>query len=208
LVDQHPESGKYQLGFGVLALSDLRLRQTDLRTSAAPHLRLLRDELNETVVLCIRVGDDRVHIDVFEATRPVRRVAYVGERIPLYAGAAGKVLLAAMDPQEFEDYLVRTRLDEMGPNTITSADELRRQVQRTRQTGYATGRAERAEEGAGIAVPIFGRSGNVVAALHVLLPGTRFTREAQTRILARLKDVSETIGKSIGWNGQPSGFPK
>ena len=57
-------------------------------------MRAIRNGLNETVVLSIRTGDSRVHIDFVEGLHPMRRMADLGVQAPLYAGAASKVLLA------------------------------------------------------------------------------------------------------------------
>lgn len=201
LVVQDKSSGRYGLGFGLLNLAQLRLQQTDLREVASPHLRRLRDRIDETVVLCIRVGDYRVHIDQFESFQPVRRVSHIGEHVPLYAGAAGKVLLTALGDEAFEAYLGRTEFQQLASNTITDPGRLREEITRARNQGFATGLSERAESGAGIAVPVRGGDGEIVAALQVPLPQPRYNEESCGRILEELRATATTISSLIGHSG-------
>lgn len=57
----------------------------------------LRDRLGETVSIYVRDGSERVRIQAVQSNQPVRRVAPVGARLPLYAGASSKVLIAYSD---------------------------------------------------------------------------------------------------------------
>src|SRR5262249_27616096 len=89
-----PQTGKYSLGFPLVQLADIRGRQSNVHDAAIPVMREIRNEVNETVILSVRSGDSRVHIDFVEGLHPMRRMADLGVRAPLYAGAASKVLLA------------------------------------------------------------------------------------------------------------------
>ena len=91
------QTGKYSLGFELVRLADIRRRQSNVHDVAVPVMREIRNEVNETVILSVRSGDSRVHIDFVEGLHPMRRMADLGVRAPLYAGAASKVLLAGMD---------------------------------------------------------------------------------------------------------------
>src|SRR5215469_2432111 len=111
-------SGKYSLGFELVRLADIRRRQSNVHDVAIPAMREIRNAVNETVILSVRSGDSRVHIDFVEGLHPMRRMADLGVRAPLYAGAASKVLLAGMDDDEIESYLARTELAPLQKTTI------------------------------------------------------------------------------------------
>ena len=104
------QTGKYSLGFALVRLADIRRRQSNVHDVALPVMREIRNEANETVILSVKSGDFRVHIDFVEGLHPMRRTADLGVRAPLYAGAASKVLLAGMEDEEIEAYLERTDL--------------------------------------------------------------------------------------------------
>jgi hypothetical protein len=88
------QSGRYSLGFELLRLADVRPRQGNVHDVAVPVMREIRNAVNETVILSVRTGASRVHIDFVEGLHAMRRMADLGVPAPLYAGAASKVLLA------------------------------------------------------------------------------------------------------------------
>jgi len=128
-------SGKYSLGFELVRLADIRRRQSNVHDVAIPVMREIRNEVNETVILSVRSGDSRVHIDFAEGLHPMRRMADLGVRAPLYAGAASKVLLAGMADDEIEAYLDRTDLTAFQKSTITDRNLLWREVRAIRKRG-------------------------------------------------------------------------
>jgi len=75
LCEFDPQSGKYSLGFVLVRLADIRRRQTNVHDVAIPVMRDIRNEVNETVILSVRSGDFRVHIDFVEGLHPMRRMA-------------------------------------------------------------------------------------------------------------------------------------
>src|SRR3546814_5913498 len=91
-------------------------------------MRELRDAVDETVVLSIRSGDFRVHIDLVESVQPMRRTTDLGVGAPLYSGAASKVLLAGMEDGAIDDYLRRTPLTAFQKTTITDTTALWRDI--------------------------------------------------------------------------------
>lgn len=180
--------GDYTLGYEVIRLAGVRKRQTNVWEEALPHMRRVREEVDETVLLCIRVDDDRYVLDQIESTRDIRRVAKIGERVPLYVGASSRVLLAGLSDEDLDAYLGRTRLEKLGPNTITDPKRLRREVESVRKLGYALGHNERSIGGTGVAIGVRDYTGEVVAALQVTVPTERWTDPVRTsclRVLAR-----------------------
>ena len=193
-----PNTGEYSLGFALLRLADVRRRQGNVHSFALPVMRELRNALNETVVLSVRTGDGRVHIDVIESMQPVRRTADIGVQAPLYVGAASKVLLAGMDDSEIEAYLFRTPLKAFQHTTITNAEALWREIRLIRRRGYAESKGELISGGGALAAPIRDYSGRTVAVIDILTPESRYTsehRETCVRLLlAGVRRVSERLG--------------
>lgn len=205
LCDQDPATGLYSLGFAMLHFAEIRRRQAKVRDLALPVMRDIRDQLNETVVLSIRCDDYRVHIDAAEGFDPMRRMPEPGVRVPLYAGAASKVLLAAMSELEVESYFNRTLLKPFQRNTITSPAVLKREMRMIRRNGYAESRSELILGCAAMAVPIKDYTGQTIAVIDVLTPEGRYTpafRQAGLRLLTTgAQRISERLGlpaKSTG----------
>ncbi|HLG72944.1 MAG TPA: IclR family transcriptional regulator [Chloroflexota bacterium] len=199
LITQDAASGLYSLGFGVLELAAVRTQQTSVRDEALPVLRAIRDRLGETAVLSVRVGDHRVHLEQAEGTLPIRRHVEMGERVPLYAGGASKVLLAGLLDTEIRDYLARVALTPYGPSTTTNPDALLAQIQGIREAGYAEGMNERNLGGVGVAAPVLDHTGATVAALHVSVPQFRYTRDVRRACLDAVVEGARAVSERLGW---------
>ena len=92
----------------------------------------------------------------------------VGDTLPAYCSAAGKVLLAALDPDEVDSLIEREGpLVRRTPSTITDRDALTAALRQVRLQSWATAEDEMDAGTLGIAVPIFDGHGKVVAALAV-----------------------------------------
>lgn len=191
------QDGRYELGPELLALA--ASCRVDLRELARPILRRLRDSLNETMVLSVRVGDERIHIEAVDSTHPVRRSAYAGERMPLYAGAGSKMLLASMSDDEIDAYLARVELVRFSQTTIVDARRMRQEIAAIRAQGYSEGRSERDTGGGGVSFPIRDRSGVVAAEIHVSIPLPRYTPELRARCLSELARGASELSEALGY---------
>ncbi len=200
LVTQDSASGLYSLGFGVLELAAVRTQQTSVRDEALPVLRRIRDRLGETSVLSVRVGDFRVHLEQVEGTLPIRRHVEMGERVPLYAGGASKVLLAGLSDEEVCDYLRRVAFTSYGPMTTTDPEQLAAQLETIRTAGYAEGVNERNLGGVGVAAPVRDHTGATVAAIHVSVPQFRYSPDVRRACLAAVLSGANTVSLALGFS--------
>jgi DNA-binding IclR family transcriptional regulator len=194
-----PQTGKYSLGFELLRLADIRRRQTNVHDVAAPAMRDIRNAVNETVILSVRAGDSRVHVDFVEGLHAMRRMADLGVPAPLYAGAASKVLLAGMDDEEIEAYLDRTDLTAFQDSTITDRALLWREVRSIRKRGFAESKGELFAGGGALAAPIKDFSGKTIAVMDILTPEHRYTEEHRARCIAILLEGTQRASEGLGY---------
>jgi len=189
----------YSLGFAFLRLGDIRRRQANFHSEALPVMRDLRNELNETVVLSIRTGDFRVHIDFVESRHPMRRMADLGVHAPLYAGAASKVLLAGLNEEELDSYLARTELSAFQKATITDKKALHQELQKIRAQGFAESKGELFTGGGALAAPIRNFHSETVAVIDILTPEHRYTPDYRERCIEHLLEGVDTISRRLGY---------
>jgi len=199
-----PQTGQYSLGFALVRLADLRRRQSNVHDVAIPVMREIRNEVNETVILSVRSGDFRVHIDFVEGLHPMRRMADLGVRAPLYAGAASKVLLAGMDDGEIEAYLGRTKLTAFQNTTITDKNVLWREIRLIRKRGFAESKGELFPGGGALAAPLKDFSGKTVAVMDILTPEHRYTAEHRERCITLLLDGARRASQRLGYRDEPA----
>ena len=131
----------------------------------------------------------------------MRIVARIGRRLPLYAGSAGKLLLAYLPEKRQEEILARTKLQPFTVKTISDTDKLREELKIIRKQGYAFSDGEWVEDAAGIAAPIFDIKGDIIAALTVSGPSFRFTKEKIAFHKLHVLRAAEEISKDLGYVG-------
>ena len=202
LCEWDARSGKYSLGFELVRLADIRRRQSNVHDVAIPVMREIRNAVNETVILSVRSGDFRVHIDFVEGLHPMRRMADLGVRAPLYAGAASKVLLAGMDDEEIEAYLGRTDLTAFQESTITDRGVLWREIRAVRKRGFAESKGELFPGGGALAAPIKDFSGRTVGVMDILTPEHRYTTEHRERCIGLLLAGSAQASQRLGFRAE------
>jgi IclR family pca regulon transcriptional regulator len=90
------------------------------------------------------------------------------------------------------------RLDAYTPSTITDMQALYERVREDQAQGFSIVDEELERGLRSIAVPVFDRAGQAIAALNVSTHSTRTTRnEMRERFLPRLRAVTEQISGSV-----------
>ncbi len=169
------EMGRYLLGQRFISLSMRATAGRELMMITRPALADLAEMTGETAVLGALAPDADLatYLDKVESANPIRYAVTVGERRDLYCTAAGKVLLAGFDPAHLTAYLKATARQQFTASTITSIRDLRSELSRIREEGIARTRDERIEGASGLAAPIHGSGGDVIAALLIAGPSDR-----------------------------------
>jgi IclR family transcriptional regulator, acetate operon repressor len=200
LVRADPGTREYRLGPGAIALGARALRDFDLRAAARPTLRRLRDLTHETTTLSALLGNSRLYLDQYESPREIKMTVPLGRPFPLHAGASSRAILAFL-PEETVEQVIAAGLKRLTPETIFDPDELRRRLATTRTCGCATSRGERQDGAGSVAAPVFGVDGEVVGAISVCGPVSRFDRDTVDRYLPLVRSAAAEISSALGWDG-------
>lgn len=173
---QDTVSKRYRLGPKVLDLGFSAINSMELREVSAPHLRELSDATGFTVNLAILDGVDVVYIDRCRTGQAgqveIDLNLHVGARLPAYCTAMGKAIVAFLPAEQQDELIRRVDFRPRGPNTLTSPEAFRRELERIRETGLAVNDEELAYGLRSIAAPIHAHSGEVVAALNLAVHRT------------------------------------
>jgi len=199
ILKQNPASKAYSPGSKVLTWSSVYLALLNIRTTALPFMENLRRETGETVTLYVLEGNDRLCVERMESQLNIRMVTRVGSRLPLYAGSAGKAILAFLPEADREEYLAGVVLKPLTDQTIHDPAVLRQELVKIRQEGVALSCGEWISEASGVAAPIFGPGGGVLGALSISGPGSRLTVERLRLIAAQAVSVTRTISRLMGF---------
>ena len=200
ILQQNPSSRAYSPGSKVLAWSSAYMAQLNIRTVALSFMEEVRRTTGETVTLYILDGNDRLCVERMESQHSIRMVTRVGHKLPLYAGSAGKAILAFMPAAWQAEYLRTVTLKPLTSQTYSDPEALQKELEKIRQDGYAASFGEWILEASGVAAPIFGPDGVVLGALSISGPSARFTAQLMGEYGAEVRRVTRTISKVIGFN--------
>lgn len=201
LLSQNPESRAYSLGPRVLTWAGVYTATLDLRKRALPYLEELYVSTNETISLYILQGNDRICVERLESAQTVRIVARVGRRLPLYAGSAGKVLLAFLPPDRLREVMSTLQMNALTVNTITDRSRLDSQLSLIRRQGFAVSHGEWIADASGIAAPIFDQFNDPVGAISISGPSQRFSERVIEQFTFPLIHAAVAISRDMGYRG-------
>ena len=198
---EQDSSRRYRLGLGVTDLGMSVLNATGLREHAHPHLDELRRETSYTVSIAVLNGGEIVYVDRAPSFRnDIDLGLDTGSRLPGYCTAMGKVLLANLPEREQSELLAPIKLTQRGPNTITSKNALRVELEQIREEGFAVNDQELAEGLHAIAVPVRAVSGKVAAALGLSADTSTSSLEELVDALGpHLVSTADRISARLGY---------
>jgi IclR family transcriptional regulator, pca regulon regulatory protein len=194
---------KFSLRPRVLELGYAYLSGLSLPDVAAPHMEELVARLHESSSISVLDGQHVVYV-VRVPTKRIMTVAIsVGTRFPAYATSMGRVLLAALPPDELERYLAEAALEPLTDRTVTDPARLRELLAEVAEQGYAIVDQELEEGLRAVAAPIRGAADVGSAAINVSAHAARVSMAAlREQILPVLLDTVAQIEADLRASGQ------
>jgi DNA-binding IclR family transcriptional regulator len=189
---------RYRLGLRLAGLGYRVVRQTDVRREALPYMTALVEEWDEACDLSIFDQEKVFYLEVLQGHHALTIAAAVGQRLPAHCTASGKIFLAHL-PQEELDNLLKKPLQEYTENTITSPDELRKQLESIREQGFSYDDEELEAGIRAVAVPIRNITGEVIAAISMPCPINRMSKDRIQKIASSLIEKSNLVSRQMGW---------
>ncbi len=186
LIYQHPDSGKYSLGLGLVTMSAVAIGQSIVRSTALPHLDRLVSDCGETAVLSVLRGDRVVTLATRAPSESIRYVTWEGRELAPASAVAGRTLLAGLS---------RTERELIAPGL---GDREHEELDALRDQGFDAERDSIEEGMSSVTATVRDHLGGVVAALSVVGPTSRFedrTYEAtRDAVQAAATDTSRQLG--------------
>lgn len=194
---QWREGGRYRVGWRVLELAEVQRGTIDVRAAAEPVLERLAGAHGETCHLAVRDRNAVLYLDKVLGTHNITvQGARVGTRLECHCTAVGKVLLAHADHSIVDDFLATTELRRRTPRTITEPDALRSELVTVRKRGLGFDLGEAVEDVYCVAAPVRDDLGQVIAAVSMSSPVTRFEKQRDT-YAASAKSSADEISRAL-----------
>ena len=194
------DSGFYVPGHRTAGIAaSVERRTAYLRSLARPQLEKIAGETGETTNLVVLDDVRAVYLDQVPGARAVRMSSRIGSTFPAHCSGSAKAILAFQpDDAMVNSLLAHAPFRRYTPETITTASDLRADLDLIRQRGYAIEREEY-ESGVGcIAAPIRDSRGAAIAAISVPGPVQRILGPESARlgtlVLRRCDEISRVLG--------------
>ncbi len=166
------QEGRYRLGPIAYHFASRILSNWSAPEMIRIQVRQLASETKESVGFALadwEIGQV-FYTEAINSPQPVRYSMQAGLRAPLYASAAGRVLLAFAEPSLVEAYLARAHLKKLTKGTRTDPGAIRDHLHQIREQGYCASFGEMLSDTAAIAVPIQGPQGDNLGAMMLAAP--------------------------------------
>jgi len=190
--------GTYRLGPRLLTLAARAVVDShdyDLAAVALPHLERLASETGEGCKVSVIDGDSVLVVAAMDGQREYALTVAPGQRQPLHAGAASKMLLAHLSKAEQQKRLA-VPLVRYTNRTLIEPKKLMSELTRIRRQGWAQDLGEYSPSVHAYAAPIREHGGKVIAALSVpFLAGN--PREHTEKVRAHTIAFAELIATDL-----------
>ena len=201
-VEKDPHTDCYRLTYRLFAVGSRAAEQSGLRDVAQPIMQRLASRTGETVNLGVLDGFRTVSIYLVESAHPLRIHMRIGG-VSAHATSTGKILLAALPPDELARRLVGRRLRSLTGRTIKSRSALQAELRRVRDQGYAIDDEECSLGLRCVGAPVRDHRGTVVAALSVVAPCHRLPHEEMPAAIGTVRDAAQEISLRLGYTQEP-----
>lgn len=200
IVERDELSRKFRLGMGLIAVAGPLLANLDVRRIAYPVLQELAEATGETAALNIWDGAESVSVEQIPSRKQVKHTSPIGSRYGTPLSASVQVFLAHQDEAMVGELLSRSGAehDPSGPQDV---EVYLHRLEQVRKRGYACNYGETSDEEVGVAAPIVGHRGEVVAALMVAAPLYRIDDAKLAELAGICCRAAARISRRLG--GQP-----
>jgi IclR family transcriptional regulator, KDG regulon repressor len=198
LLERGSTPGRYRLGLVIYELGSNVTEHVDLHQAALPVLTTLRHETGEMVHVAVLDGLEVVYVERLESLNLLPIFRQVGHRLPAYWTSSGKVLLAALPPDELARRLADWKPTAGTRWTITDKTRLLAELAAVAERGWAQNNEEGHLGIVSVGAPVRGRDGRVMAAVSVVGDSARM-RSNMRRTTALVLESAGLISRRLGY---------
>jgi len=199
-IRQLKESKRYRIGRQVFTLAGGALDEIELVSLATPVLESLTRATGECSHFAIRSGDDIVVLAKTAGTGMFQMVNQVGVTRPAHCTALGKVLLAALAPEQRERYLATHEFKRLTAKTIVEPDALQRELEAVRRNGIGFDDGEFDAEARCVAVPVRDFTGQVAGAIGISGPIWRLSIQTLQEKAQQVREAAAELSRELGYD--------
>jgi DNA-binding IclR family transcriptional regulator len=192
-------TNRYHLGPAAITMAYVAGDYSEFVEHARPYLMRLLEATGESVTLAVPVDGSPVCVSIIDSTRPFQREIAPGRIIGDLASVHGKIFTAFATPERRDAVLAQKRRKHT-PYTVTDPDELRTELERVVEEDVAFDAQGMYPSVCSVGSPVRDQLGDVVAAMSVVMPASRFGPRERELCTRAVKDAASSLSAYLGWN--------
>ena len=194
------EGRKYHTTPRLLYLGYAGMQNKGLVENSVDIMHAIRDELNETVMVGTILGNQIVILEQFISFQYIKFTTEIGARVQIQASAPGKSIMAFLPEEERNKLIDQITFVRYTDKTLPSKKEMMEEMEIVRKQGYAVDDGEEAVDVHCIGAPIFDYRNYPIAAVWIVGPDYRVTRERYQEIGESMKAYAMKISRRFGYD--------
>lgn len=197
-IGKHPVTQRFCLQPKVVELGFHYLHAHTLIHAAHSYLAQLARDSGETATLTEPVGDHMLYLSQVLTTQHIPVLTPVGTRVPMYASSCGRAYLSQLPAEQWPNLLQSMPRPARTRHTLTQVPDIVQRLHQCRDSGYATNCEELFLGDMGLAAPIFNARNEVVGAVHIAPPCSRWSMaDAQKQLAPLVVECARAISRVV-----------
>ncbi|WP_240720969.1 IclR family transcriptional regulator [Pseudarthrobacter sp. NamE2] len=176
LVERDPETRRFRLGLGLIAVAGPLLAEMDERRVAYPVLRQLTEQTGETSALMVWSGGEAVCVEQIASHHQIKHTTPLGARYRDAVSASVQVFLAAQPAERVRELLRSGSISFPGLDDA-GLEAYEARLRDVSSRGWAENYGESSIDEVGVAAPVCDHRGDVAAVVLISAPRFRVSRE-------------------------------
>ena len=205
LVERDPETRRFRLGLGLIAVAGPFLAELEERRVAYPVLRELTEQTGETSALMVWNGNESMCVEQIASHHQIKHTTPLGARYRDAMSASVQVFLSA-EPAERARALLRSGTITYPGLDDAGLDNYQAKLGDVARRGWAINYGESSIDEVGVAAPVYDHRGDVVAAVLIPAPRFRVSRERLQSLGEACATAAHQVTTRLG--GRPPGSPE
>jgi IclR family transcriptional regulator, KDG regulon repressor len=201
-IRQERDTKRYRVGRPLFALAASALDEIEMINLATPIMEDLSRETGESSHFAVRMGDAVVVIARTSGPGAFQLTDRVGVVRPAHCTALGKIILAALRPDQLKRFLERVELKPSTKKSITEPAVLLREIAEVRRSAIAFDDGEFNPEVRCVAVPVYNFTGDVIGALGISGPVWRVSDQVLQSRAKIVQAAATRLSNEFGAKGR------
>lgn len=196
---KNPATNRFVLTAKIFGLALSTLGNTSILELSYESMLKLRDDVGESVLLGIPVGNKVVALEQVLGSHEFSFTLRPGTKVPLHTSSPGKVLAAYAEAQERQRMLDSIEYEVFNERTISNRAQMEREIDKVLACGYGVDLGEELTGVVCIAAPIFNHMGKAIASIWITGPEGRLKNRDFEKIAASVMASGQEISKKMGY---------